>query len=117
MRWASRGAQVNVLNTPSYLGGDMIAKLSAKKLAKRARKLAKQRQQLPAPPSSAQLAVARYQAALSNHNPRGTDPHATAAEITRAGTQLQVEMIKLARAHPIGVGDLGVINMLRGGRP
>jgi hypothetical protein len=47
----------------------------------------------------------------------GIDPYVTKAELDRATTQCQVEMVKAARSRPIAYGDRGVINMMRQGRP
>jgi hypothetical protein len=78
-------SELNIRNTPSYQGGEMIQK--------------------------AGKVISIVGAGTLS------DRLAVQAENQRAHAQYGVEMIKAARARPIAYGDLGVINMMRHGRP
>ena len=97
-------SDINILNTPSYLGGELIAKAGG------------------AIAPSAQAALRDHDFAAAAHasavrGGHGVDVHVTKAQLDRATTQCHLEMVKAARSRPIAYGDLGVINMMRQGRP
>jgi hypothetical protein len=117
-------SRVNLLNSPSYMGGDLIQKGVGK--SKKAKKLAKRyaRRVSPPPPATAPSAAAALNSlalAAVDHTQakrgNGVDPAVTKAQLDRATTQCQLEMVKAARSRPLALGDLGVIAMLRHGRP
>ena len=123
-------SDVNVLNSPSYTGGDLIQKgggksKKAKKLAKRyARQASKGSSKAPPDPSlwsSTQAAINNWNFTMAEHvgalQGNGVDPAVTKSRVEHAKTQCQIEMVKAARSRPLALGDLGVIAMLRHGRP
>src|SRR5262249_8070814 len=141
-------SDINILNTPSYLGGDLIAKAGGDKVKdwKWAKKMAKRHGGTPAQHYASHL-VQKYRPAGSDPAPtgpgiapsaqaalreldfatavhasavrggHGVDVHVTKAQLDRATTQCQLEIVKAAQARPIAYSDLGVINMMRQGRP
>ena len=110
-------SDINIMNTPSYQGGELIQKAGGL-------------------PPSALVALRELDLASENHAaakrahgnslmparagalPSGPlDPYVTKANLDRATTQCQLELVKAARSRPIAYGDLGVINLMRQGRP
>jgi hypothetical protein len=95
-------SDINIMNTPSYQGGQLIQKAGGL-------------------PPSAQAALRELDLASENHaaakRGHGIDPYVTKANLDRATTQCQLELVKAARSRPIAYGDLGVINLMRHGRP
>ena len=96
-------AIINIRHTPSYQGGELIEKAGSALLA------------------STQAALRELELASENHaaakRAHGIDPYVTKANLDRATTQCQLELVKAARSRPIAYGDLGVINLMRHGRP
>ena len=91
------------MNTPSYMGGTLLQKGEGTLQP------------------SAQAALNSWDSAAAEHAEAvrgyGVDPQITKARLDRATTQCHVEMVKMARSRPVALGDRGVINMMRHGRP
>jgi hypothetical protein len=112
---------VDLMDRPS---GDELHKRGAKRLARLYESGDGEMRKVNEPPlwASTQTVIdelARTEALLQSAPGAGTcsDRWAVHAQNQRAREAIGPEMVKIARSRPIAYGDLGVINMMRHGRP